>query len=145
MKLLRIVVLGLAVFLAGSAARAEEWLTDHAAAVKAAEDQHKPIMLFFTGSDWCIWCKRLQAEVLNHDEFKQYAEKRLVLMEVDFPQAKSQPKDVKEQNQKLLDKYQVEGYPTCVIVDGAGKPLGTLGYMQGGPKPFLAKLDEILK
>ena len=144
MKLLRIAAIALAVFVSASAcAQAEEWLTDHAAAVKAASDQNKTLLLFFTGSDWCGWCKKLQAEVLTKDEFKAYADKNLILMEVDFPRGKSQSKEVKDQNQKLQDQYQIEGYPTCVLVDASGKQKGAVGYVPGGPKAFIAELEKI--
>ena len=146
MNLLRAAALTLTLFVAGSvAAHAEEWLTDHAAAVKASRDQNKPLMLFFTGSDWCSWCKLLKAEVLSKDEFKQFAAEKLVLMEVDFPRGKSQSKEVKAQNEKLQDEHHIEGFPTCVFVDASGKAKGTVGYVKGGPKAFIAEVEKVLR
>lgn len=145
MNLLRIAAVALAVTVLSTAAHAQDWLTSYADAERAAQQSGKPIMLFFTGSDWCGWCKKLQAEILTKDEFKSYAQNKLILMEVDFPRGKSQPADVKDQNQKLQEKYEIQGYPTCVVVDAQGKPKGSLGYMQGGPKAFIDELERIAK
>ena len=67
----------------------------------------------------------------------------LVLVEVDFPQGKKLPKKVVEQNEKLQKEHGVRGYPTIVVLNPEGKKVGQLGYMEGGPKAFLAKLDEL--
>ena len=141
MKLLPI---ALALLVAGTA-HAQNWLTDHAAAVRAAQEQKKPLLMFFTGSDWCSWCKKLNAEVLSTQEFQAYANTKLILMEVDFPRGKPQPKELQEQNNKLQEQYQIEGYPTVIIVDADGKPKGSLGYKAGGPKAWLAEVDKIIK
>src|SRR6187431_590184 len=61
------------------------WTNNLEKAVELSNKNHKPVLLFFTGSDWCGWCKRLQAEVFEKSEFKQWASKNVVLMEVDFP------------------------------------------------------------
>ena len=148
MNLLRNAAVALTVLLAGAVfAHAEDinWLTDHAAAVKASQEQKKPLFLFFTGSDWCGWCKKLVAEVLTKDEFKAYASKNLIMLEVDFPRGKSQSREVKAQNQKLQDQYQIEGYPTVVLLDPAGTQKGGMGYMPGGPKAFIAEVEKVLK
>lgn len=145
MNLLRTAAIALAVTLFANVATAETWLTSYAEAERAAQQSGKPIMLFFTGSDWCGWCKKLQAEILSQSEFKSYADQKLILMEVDFPRGKQQSAEVKDQNQKLQSKYQIEGYPTCVIIDAQGNAKGSLGYMQGGPKAFTAELDKYVK
>ena len=37
------------------------------------------LCFFFTGSDWCIWCKRLVSEVFEVKEFKDWAEKHYII------------------------------------------------------------------
>ena len=49
-----------------------------------AKKTNKPIFALFTGSDWCIWCKRLEGEVLSQDEFLKYAGRKLILFKADF-------------------------------------------------------------
>ena len=36
------------------------WHTDMTKATEIAINEKKPLLLFFTGSDWCGWCIRLQ-------------------------------------------------------------------------------------
>src|SRR5271170_3636444 len=97
--------------IAVSAARAAEWTEDYASAVAQAKKEHKMILLDFTGSDWCVWCHRTDKEVFDTQKFKDFADKKLVLVKVDFPKSRPMPDGVKAQNAKLQEKYGVEGYP----------------------------------
>jgi protein disulfide-isomerase len=99
----------------------------------------------FTGSDWCSWCIKLHKEVFSQKDFVAYAKNNLILLEVDFPQNKPQAKALKKTNEALQKKYNVEGYPTIIVLDGEGKQLGTLGYQAGGPGPFIEKLKALKK
>src|SRR4051812_40361792 len=110
-----------------ASALADEWGTDYAKAVDQAKTENKPILLDFTGSDWCGWCMKMKKEALDKPEFKEYAKNNLVLMEVDFPHKKTQPKELKKQNQELSQKYKINGYPCFILVDGNGKELGRQG------------------
>ena len=128
-------------------AGAEEsnWTTDVPKAQAAAKAEQKLVMMDFTGSDWCGWCIKLHKEVFSKPEFAEYAKKNLVLVEVDFPRAKKQTDDLKKANQELQRKYSIEGYPTIIVLNGDGKQVGQLGYMQGGPKAFIAELEKLKK
>lgn len=119
------------------------WGEDYDKALAQASADKKMVLLDFTGSDWCGWCMKLDKEVFSKPEFKNYAKENLVLVEVDFPQAKHQSKKLKEQNEKLKQEHRVQGYPTIVVLNAEGKKVGELGYMEGGPKAFLAKLDAL--
>ncbi len=121
------------------------WITDLPKAEAKAKKENKLVMMDFTGSDWCIWCKKLDKEVFSTPEFIQYAEKNIVPVQVDFPRAKPQPQDLKQANQELQKKYKIEGYPTVIVLDQNGKKVGELGYEEGGPKPFIAKLEKLKK
>ena len=61
------------------------WQTDYAAALALAKKQNRKTFLFFTGSDWCTWCARLDREVLSTPDFKRFASENLVLVKLDFP------------------------------------------------------------
>jgi protein disulfide-isomerase len=130
---------------ATSAIAATGWSDDYEKALAQAKKENKKVLLDFTGSDWCGWCIKLNKEVFSKPEFKKYAEKNLVLVEVDFPQAKRLPKKTVEQNEKLQKEHRIEGYPTIVVLDPEGKKLGQLGYVEGGPAAFIAKLEEVTK
>src|SRR5689334_19845576 len=135
------IALGLIACWALLQAGAEElqWLTDLPKAQAQAKKENKLVMLDFTGSDWCGWCKKLNAEVFSKPEFASYAKKNLVLVEVDFPRAKKQTNEQKKANQELQDKYKIEGYPTIIVLNPDGKAVGQLGYMDS-PKKFTAEL-----
>ena len=105
----------------------------------------KLLLLDFTGSDWCMWCRRLQAEVFSQPEFEEYAKKNLVLMAVDFPRAKPLTAEVRKQNATLAQKFEIEGFPTIVILNGDGKQVGLLGYVPGGPGAFIHELAKVPK
>lgn len=119
------------------------WHTSLPTAQAKAKEGGKLVLLDFTGSDWCGWCKRLNKEIFQTPEFSEYAKKNLELVEVDFPQRKKQAPELKKANQALQAKYGVQGYPTLIILNSSGKKLGELGYQEGGPQPFIAALEKL--
>ena len=139
-------ILAVACTLALCSAMAGEWQTDAVKAQEQAKQEGKLVLLDFTGSDWCSWCVKFKKEALDTEEFKDYADKNLVLVEVDFPNKKEQSADLKKANQALKEKYKVTGFPTYVVLNGAGKEIGRqVGYEKGGAKAFIAKLNSFKK
>jgi protein disulfide-isomerase len=134
-------------FLSASFARAEsDWLNDFKKAQQEATATKKFLLLDFTGSDWCGWCRKFDKEVFSQPQFKDYARQNLVLLEVDFPRAKSQSVDQRKQNLELANQYQVQGFPTIVVLDGNGQKLWQYdGYFPGGPDAFIAQLEKLRK
>ncbi len=119
------------------------WHDDFTKAHELAKQEKKLLLLNFTGSDWCGWCKKMKADVLLKKEFLEYAAKNVVLVDVDFPEYKEQTASVKKTNQTLKQKYGASGYPTFVLIDAGGTELGRhIGYSQGGPAKFIAMLDR---
>ena len=121
------------------------WLTNYDQAQKEAQSKNRLLLMDFTGSDWCGWCIMLDKEVFSKPEFKEYANKNLVLLELDFPRTKKMPPETTAQNERLLMKYGIQGFPTVVVFDSSGKPLGALGYQAGGPQAFIAELERLRK
>lgn len=123
-----------------------KWLHDFEAAKAQAKEQGKPIFINFTGSDWCGWCIKLEKEVFTKKEFQDYAKDHLVLMEVDFPNKKEQPAEVKEQNKKLDKAFEIEGYPTLFLLDADGKKFTEdIGYREGGPAAYVEHLKSLIE
>jgi thioredoxin-related protein len=128
------------------------WHTDMNKAIEIAQKENKKIMLFFTGSDWCGWCIRLQNEVLKKPEFAAWATKNVVLVDVDFPKKNNQTDAIKAQNSGLQQMFEVRGYPTVWFVNisknAEGKvnleKLGSTGYVAGGPVNWITGADQIL-
>lgn len=135
--------------------QAQEELTWHTDLTKATDisiKENKPLFLFFTGSDWCGWCIRLQNEVFKTPEFIAWAKKNVVLVELDFPKRKEQADAIKMQNAQLQQQLQVRGYPTVWFVSAAKtadakvnlNALGSTGYVAGGPQVWIDGANQII-
>jgi thioredoxin-related protein len=124
-----------------------EWLTDYKRAQQEAKARNKALLIEFTGSDWCPPCKQLQKEVFATPEFQSYAAKNFILLEVDFPRAKEQAREVAVQNMELAQKFGVEGFPYIFVLGSDGAKLGgRVGYDSGeGPAAFIAWLEKLRK
>ena len=127
-----------------------KWHTNVNEAINISIQTEKPLFFFFTGSDWCGWCKRLQKEVFFKPEFKKWATKNVVLVELDFPRRTKIDPETLQQNRKLAQMFGVRGYPTIWLVTPElqeGKTnfnkLGKQGYMAGGPKVWIENANEI--
>lgn len=127
---------------AGRAAHAG-WTTDADAAKAKAKKTGKRVLMLFTGSDWCPWCKLLDREILTSEAFLDYADKNLVLLLLDFPQAKAQDDKVKAQNDQLAKDYGVKGFPTVVVLRADGTKAGETGYNKAGPAAFIGELEKL--
>jgi len=122
------------------------WLNDYKKAQQEAKSNNKFLLLDFTGSDWCSWCKKFEAEIFSQSQFKDYAREKLVLLEVDFPRAKPQSPELRKQNEELAQQYQIIGFPTIVVLNGDGQKLWQYdGYFPDGATAFIAELEKLRK
>jgi thioredoxin-related protein len=127
------------------------WLDDYKKAQQEAKASNKLLLLDFTGSDWCGFCIQLDKDVFSQPNFKEYANKNLVLLEIDFPRPggsrwQSQAPELRKQNQALAQQYQVQGFPTLVVLDGDGQKLWQFdGYFSGGTEALIAQLEKLRK
>ena len=135
-------------------ARQAKWLTSVTNAMGQARKDDRLILAYFRGSDWCPFCKKLDNEVLNADPFIEWADKNVVLLDVDFPADKKQPPSLKKQNDDMKDRYGVLKTPTFVFLDADGEPITRCGFdtaklrddeAKGEPKAFLQYLDGVVK
>jgi thioredoxin-related protein len=142
-KLLMGMLVGAALWRAS--AEGVAWQTDAAKAQAQAKTEKKLVLLDFTGSDWCGWCIKLHKEVFSQPAFAEYAKKNIVAVEVDFPRKKKLSAEQVKANEALAKKYNIEGYPTIIVLNGEGKKVGELGYQEGGPTAFIAALEKLKK
>ena len=98
------------------------WLVDFAKAKAQSAKEGKPILMEFTGSDWCPPCIALHDNVLTSDVFKEQMPKKFILLKLDNPNDKSKqtPAEI-AQYKKLSAEYKVEGVPTIIVADATGK------------------------
>ncbi len=120
------------------------WLTDFDAAKAQAKREGKVLFLFFTGSDWCGWCVRLQKEVLTQPEFATWANENAVLVDLDFPRNVAQSDELKQQNQALARQYNIGGYPTIVLTTADGTVIAQTGYREGGAATYVEFLRTLV-
>ena len=124
-----------------------DWTTDYKAALTQAKAQNKLVLLDFTGSDWCGYCKLLDKEVFTTSSFKDFADKNYILVTIDFPHQTQLSDTLKQQNDALNQQFTIEGFPTLIVLDADGKELGLeVGYDPGsGPDAVIAKLKSFNK
>ena len=133
---------------AGETVQAEAhggWVTDFEKARAMAKAENKHILMDFSGSDWCGWCIRLDKEVFSQKAFTDYADENLVLMLADFPNNKSnQSAALQKQNDKLLEEYGVNAFPTVFILDPDGKTIDKTGYQEGGAQAYVDYIKKVI-
>lgn len=121
-----------------------DWNTNLEQAVAQAKEENKAVLINFTGSDWCIWCKRLNSEVFTQKEFEDYAKNNLVLVKLDFPRDIPQSNETKLYNNTLAQKYGIQGFPTILIMNSKGELVAKTGYQPGGPAKYVAHIKSYL-
>jgi thiol-disulfide isomerase/thioredoxin len=128
--------------LATVTARAEvTWLTDLDAAKAQGVKENKPVLVDFTGSDWCPPCIQLHKVVFQSAEFAAVASK-YVLVELDYPRKTPQAPELKAKNAELSKKFGISGFPTVLLIDAkSGEVFGkTVGFGGQTAKEYLDKL-----
>ena len=127
------------------------WFLEYQQVTKLAEDENKPILLFFQGSDWCVPGKELQKEIFDNEQFVIYASKRILCLYLDFPYKNELSEEQNRHNAKLKKEFHIpadyeKGFPTIVIVGKSGKVLlQETGYNKQGPQSLINKISLILK
>ena len=136
--------IALIVFLAAVNVLVAEWQTDYAKALAKAKAENKRVLLDFTGSDWCGPCIELNKKVFSTKEFRAFADKNLVFVEVDYPRGKKQSAELVSQNEKLAKEYGIDekGYPTLVLLDPSGRKIRELnGYSGETTDDFISWIE----
>ena len=122
------------------------WTDDFEAAKRQAAAENKLLLVDFSGSDWCGWCKKLDKEVFAKPEFLKGVKKDFVLVMIDSPRDKSLLSEkAAKQNPELQRQYKISGYPTVLILDAEGEVLEQTGYREGGPKKYVKYLLDVKK
>jgi thioredoxin-related protein len=141
-RLLGVSILG-AMILTGCAPAPvhEQAPVDLTAAVARAKSENKLVLLDFTGSDWCPPCIQLHKEIFSRSEFQAYAGSNLVFLTLDFPRKFHLSADATATNNLLAGKFNIEGFPTLIALDGDGKEIWRhLGFIEGGLNALSAEL-----
>ena len=127
-------------------AQAGDFLTDFDAGKKKATAEKKCMLVKFTGSDWCLPCKNLDKQVFSKKAFKSGVEKDFVVVILDYPRTKKLPAAQAKANKEVAKKYNVQGWPTVMLMDSQGKVFKLMPEYPGdGVEPYLKALKNSLK
>lgn len=126
-------------------AEAGLWQADYDAAMKQAVAENKPVLVSISGLTWCGWCIKLEKEVFSQPEFTAYAKDNLVCVLLDFDRAgKSTNVEFAKQHEALLNKFQIQGFPTVLILNPQGKLIDRTGYQPGGAAAYVKMIKGII-
>ena len=124
------------------------WTMDFEAAKKLAADSDLPLLLNFTGSDWCQYCQAMGENIFSRPAWQEFATPRFVLVTIDRPEDVTLvPKHYRERNATLFQEHKIEGVPTYLVLDSDGESV--LARM-GVPQPidanvFARQLTSVLR
>lgn len=145
MKYGRILMAAAFVFALAVGAQAKDWETDFEKASAQAKESGRYMLLDFSGSDWCGWCIKLDKEVFSKKAFKDYAKENLVSVLLDFPRKAPQSSKLKKQNEALMQKYGIRGFPSVIVLSPTGELVGKTGYREGGPEAYVDHLKQMIE
>ena len=118
------------------------WLTDVSQAIVESKISGKPIFAFFTGKEWCSWCKKLERQILSKEQFINYAKENLVLLELDFPRGR---RNLPQKQIELARKFKIKGYPTVILMDSSTNKIAKTGYESMSPEQYVDHVKVLLK
>ena len=116
---------------------------DADSAYSEAQAMHRPILLVFSGSDWCPNCMRFERKILSDSTFMSYAQQGLTILMAEFPQRKKLSPHTIAQNKRLADKYNTDGYfPHILLIEEGDKKAISIDYANPPVADFIRTLDE---
>jgi len=124
----------------------DDWTTNYSKAVERAKKENKALIMAFMASDWCMWCRLLKKQIFDTQEFKDWAASRAVLVVCDFPENKVLDRATKEQNDALMQKFGVTGFPAILAFNSSGEKLGQLSWHgTNGPSYWIKMSNAVLQ
>lgn len=133
-RLAHLIFIFLFVFFNGEIIIAQDWKYDLEEAKLQARKTDQNIVLFFTGSDWCPPCIKLEKNVFSNKDFIAFAKDNFVWLKADFPKRRKNRLSVEQQNKNeaLASKYNKKWiFPVLLVLDKEAKVLGVTGYRRG--------------
>ena len=122
------------------------WGTHYETALSAAGRSGRPVLVLFTGSDWCAYCHKLDVELLGKESFATWADANVILLALDFPKHKNEPEILRKQNAELKKRYAVHGFPTLVVLDSQGTVRARIhGYHPGTSAEHFDQIKAAVK
>ena len=107
----------LAVLLSAGLMAAEGWGTNFKKAKEEGRAKKLPVLMVFSGSDWCQPCISLDRDILKKKSFIEEASKKYILFNADYPINTRLGQELQAQNKSLAAKYSIYSFPTFVVID----------------------------
>ena len=122
-----------------------EWEMNLEAGLEQAAAEEKLLFLYVAGTDWCPWCMRFDGEILAARVFKRYLADNFVPVLIDFPRQRAQSEEQQQYNRAIFDRFQVEGFPTVIILVADGTEMFRTGFREGGPHSYIRHLRRAVR
>lgn len=111
----------------------------------AALQGKRPVLLIFSGSDWCLPCERLNRVILSDSAFENFAGQKLVLIEADFPQKTKLPQDQILWNEKLAEEFNPNGiFPYLLLLKADKTIIARLEYVHYDSAHFIEEIKNAI-
>ena len=119
------------------------WETDWSKALEKAGKSGQPVLVDFTGSDWCPGCIYLRKNIFDTDAFAKYAEdNNFVLVELDFPRTEGKmPPEQLKFHEELMRRYGISVFPSVLLMEGNGAPYAKIVGPSRTVEEYLKKLE----
>jgi thioredoxin-related protein len=118
--------------------------TNFARSAELAKSTNRPLLLAFIGTDWSISSLKLDREVFDQPEFADNSSYNFVLCKLHFYQTQERLPETIRQNEELAAKYNIQEFPTVIVLSPDGREIGRFGYIPGGMKAFAAGVNAII-
>lgn len=124
------------------------WFTDEEEARQQARELSRPVLMHFSGSDWCLPCMKLERDLFSTEAFGDYADRNLILLKLDFPARKKNqlPEALAAHHEALAARYNPRGtFPLVVLTDAGGNVLGTMPHPLPATEDYLRALENLIR
>lgn len=143
----KIQFLGLLLIFTAATANSPQWYSSWNEAVEQSTLLEKPILMVFSGSDWCKPCMMLDKTVFDSPDFQEYAAKNLILLKVDFPRQKKNrlSETQRMHNEELAKKYNPNGeFPLVLLLNTQGELISQINHSPKSSEEFIRLTQQLL-
>ena len=126
----------------------QNWQPTFGEALSCSKENDRPLILVFSGSDWCAPCIKLDRSIWQSEDFKSYAKENYVLYRADFPRKNGSrlSKEITKQNNNLAERFNPKGhFPLVIVLNENQEILGTTGYRKIAPLEYVSLLNTFIK
>ncbi len=110
-----------------------QWMTDVPNAIEKSSREKKPLLLFFTASDWSGWSMKFKDDVLTNSIFQEKIGDAFVCVEIDTP--RNAPLSTEG------ERFHITEFPTLLVLSPDQREISRFGYLPLSGEQFA---DDLL-